>query len=140
MVLTDITISTNTKSVLLVFCVMNAKELDFAEFAPDMLQFLDVYRTGEKSKKDAKAAAVAARKGGEVEEDDDDHENTKPAASDEEDEDDDDNNDHPAAGSASPDKKHERTVDGLESVEASAVKRAKTASSPSSPIGEEENE
>ena len=38
------------------------QELDFEEFSPEMMAFLEAYRANEKSKKDAKAKAVAARK------------------------------------------------------------------------------
>lgn len=39
------------------------KELDFDEFAPEMLAFLEAYRSAEKTKKTAKAAAAATKQG-----------------------------------------------------------------------------
>ena len=60
--------------------ILSSKELDFDEFTPEMLAFLDSYRLVEKSKKNAKAAAAAAKqavttpnKTEESEDEDDDH-------------------------------------------------------------------
>jgi DNA polymerase epsilon subunit 3 len=52
------------------------KELDFDEFTPDLVKFLDNYRAAEKNKKNAKAKAAAEKaeqKGKDDENDDDSH-------------------------------------------------------------------
>lgn len=103
--------------------VIVAKELDFGEFAPEMLQFLETYRKSEKSKKDAKAAAAASKKGGDEEEGYDNSNNNKPsAASDEEEEEDDDEDHHPDLTAG---KKRAR-VDASEEIDEPVEKRAKS--------------